>query len=251
MADHRSLPRCKETIDELELLAVMKKTVRTLESKEYLSDDADVICERYSELLKFLLKASGRVNNTTVQKAAQKVFESDEKACRLFGRAVGDAFSYIRGKAKRYVNGEKTNVSEAIMGLIQTAVLKSDSKSSSSSCNIDTAMEAANERSSVRATAAATGAAEAVATNPSTDDEILNLYGVETAYEAKRTLQVSHSLGGDSVVSVMSSPPTITAFRESPVRASVPLETEEARACVATVDTVTDLAVAPKDWLVI
>ena len=246
MADHRSLPRCKETIDELELLAVMKKTVRTLESKEYLSDDADVICERYSELLKFLLKASGRVNNTTVQKAAQKVFESDEKACRLFGRAVVDAFSYIRGKAKRYVNGEKTNVSEAIMGLIQTAVLKSDSKSSSS-CNIDTAMEAANERSSVRATAAAA----AVATNPSTDDEILNLYGVETAYEAKRTLQVSHSLGGDSVVSVMSSPPTITAFRESPVRASVPLETEEARACVATVDTVTDLAVAPKDWLVI
>ena len=137
------------------------------------------------------------------------------------------------------MNGEKTNVSEAIMGLIQTAVLKSDSKSSSS-CNIDTAMEAANERSSVRATAAATGAAAAVATNPSTDDEILNLYGVETAYEAKRTLQVSHSLGGDSVVSVMSSPPSIAALRESPVRA------------VATVvDTVTDLAVAPKDWLVI
>ena len=52
-------------------------------------------------------------------------------------------------------------------------------------------------------------------------------------------------------MSVMSSPPSVAAIAESPARASVPLEAKEARACVAKVGTVTDLAVATKDQLVI
>ncbi len=44
--DHRSLPRSKETVQELELLTVLKKTVKAIEDKEYLSEDIDFICEK-------------------------------------------------------------------------------------------------------------------------------------------------------------------------------------------------------------
>ena len=112
-------------------------------------------------------------------------------------------------------------------------------------------MQAAKEGSSVGAASAAAAAAPTTVKDATTEADILSLYGIDAASESKRTLQVSHSLGGDSVVSIVSSPPTVATLGASPVRESVPLETKEARACVAKVATETDLAVATKDWLVI
>ena len=104
--------------------------------------------------------------------------------------------------------------------------------------------------------------------NPTSDNEILNLYGVQSDNSdytmAKRALQMSHSLGGDSVVSIMSSADSrgnspvalatagvIDDISASPPRASLSLETKEARACVAKLESATDLAVATKDLQVI
>ena len=119
--------RSKETLLERDITLVLKKEVKTLDNKAYLSEDVDQVCDTYYELLAFLAKSTDRVNATTMQKAALKVFEADGESCKMFGQAMADAFSYLKGKARRFEDGEKQTVSckvRALMDLLLKKALK-------------------------------------------------------------------------------------------------------------------------------
>ena len=59
-----AMQRSKETLDEAALLLTLKRDVKSLDNKAYLSEDVDHVCDVYYELLVFLAKSTDRVDST-------------------------------------------------------------------------------------------------------------------------------------------------------------------------------------------
>ena len=197
--------RSRETLDSKAIQTcegLLKTHVKTLDGGHYL-EDSDTVCEAYAEILEFLIPLTSRLNAATITKMASNTFEAEQRQCVAFGRAIADAFSYINGKALRFVDGSKTDTNRTVLRLIHLA-RKRDLKS-----EVEMAPAAKAPR---HATAVQTRQATAASSSKNMSDaEILDLYGVQPLgsdyTEARRSLREQKSMGDESIMSINSSAP--------------------------------------------
>ena len=206
--------RSRETLDSTALAkleSLMKVHVKTLDDKYY-NEDVESVCKAYSEIFEFVVPLTHRLNAATITKMASSVFESDTRHCIAFGRAIADAFSYINGKAQRFVDGSKAEYNPTVLKLMKLAS-KRNAK--------DTEREVKISRGSTRETPVVRAASRSSMSSA----EILELYGAKPLEasdhaEPKRSLQAENSMGGESIMSINSSapgsPPPASATASAP-----------------------------------
>ena len=125
--------RSKDTISSEKVQTALQEHVASIDTINSW-DDVDTFLLDHQKFMVEMLRATERLNPSTVTKAARMQYEADAHLCKRFGEMVAQSFSYIKEKSKRTAASMKHQpaVVKDLVSVIRATASPSLNKSMSS-----------------------------------------------------------------------------------------------------------------------